>query len=144
MRLARRLRKFQVSRSPKGMNFRRGRWLRRNGRIAAISHNRKLLIDRRNVLFGLTGAAAPLLIRSTVAYGQSASPNTGDALNPSPFVAQTLQIGTLAKMTSQIALQNSQNASVRRFAKLEIAEQTAVLQSLTSNFNPPPAPLTDD
>jgi putative membrane protein len=95
------------------------------------------LMDRRHILFGLAGATAHLLLRNTVAYGQVGS----TTLTPSNYASETLQVGTLAKTTSQIALQNSTNQYVRRFALLEIAEQTAVAQSLTSNFNPPPALL---
>jgi putative membrane protein len=101
-------------------------------------------MDRRLVLLGLTGAAAPLLLHNATAAAQSLSPNGSSPLDPASYAAQTLQIGTLAKTTSQIALKNSGNAYVRRFANLEIAEQTAVAQSLTSNFDPPPAELTAD
>lgn len=101
-------------------------------------------MERRHILLGLAGAAAPFLIRRTAALGQTPSQDGGVPFDPSSYAEQTLQIGTLAKTTSQIALRNSQSRFVRRFAQLEIAEQTAVAQSLTSNFDPPPVPLTPD
>ncbi len=96
-------------------------------------------MDRRNVILALTGAAAAPLLLGTVAHGQTAT----DMLDPASYTADTLQIGTLAKTLSQIALKISKNPLVLRFAKLEIDEQTAVAQSLTSDANPPPAALTD-
>ncbi len=98
-------------------------------------------MDRRHVLLGLAGATAPLLLRSAGAYGQTAQ-SPAQPLDPASYAAATLQIGTLAKTTSQVALSISKNAFVRRFAQSEIAEQTAVAQSLTSEFTPPPAQLT--
>ena len=97
-------------------------------------------MDRRHVLLGLAGAA-PLLMARTAAFGQTA-PGGVAPLDATAYAEQTLQVGTLAKITSQVALSRSKNPFVRRFAVSEIAEQTAVAQSLTSNFNPPPAALT--
>ena len=70
-------------------------------------------MDRRNILLALTGAAAAPLLRSTVAYSQT-TPST--MLDPASYTADTLQLGTLAKMTSQLALQISKNPLVLRFA----------------------------
>ena len=97
-------------------------------------------MDRRHVLLGLAGAA-PLLMARTAAFGQTA-PGGVAPLDAAAYAAQTLQVGTLAKTTSQVALSISKNPFIRRFAVSEIAEQTAVSQSLTSDFNPPPAALT--
>ena len=96
-------------------------------------------MDRRKVILALTGAAAAPSLLGTVARGQT----TTDMLDPASYTADTLQIGTLAKTLSQIARQNSKSPVVLRFAKLEIDEQTAVAQSLTSDADPPPAALTD-
>jgi putative membrane protein len=97
-------------------------------------------MNRRNIIVGTAGAmAAPLLLKP-VAYGQTTAP---DLLDPTSYTNDTLQIGTLAKTISEVALQRSHNPLVLRFAKLEIDEQTAIAQSLTSNANPPPAQLSD-
>ena len=101
-------------------------------------------MERRHVLLSLTGAAAPLLLHNAGTFGQESLQNNANPLDYPSYAAQTLQIGRMAKETSLIALKNTNNAHVRRFAKLEIAEQTAVAQSLTSNFEPSPVALTDE
>jgi putative membrane protein len=104
-------------------------------------------MERRYLMVGLAGAA-PLLFRRGAAFGQNSPSNLQsppqNPLDPSTYATETLQVGTLAKTTSEIALQNSQSRRVQLFATLEIAEQTAVAQSLTSNFDPPPVPLTPE
>ena len=96
-------------------------------------------MDRRNIMLAaLTGVAAAPLLRSTVAYGQISA---SDILDPTAYTTDTLQLGTLSKTISQLALQISTNPLVRRFAKLESDEQTAVAESLPSDADPPPAAL---
>jgi len=95
-------------------------------------------MNRRHAVIALAGAV-PLALVSTRSKAQSVPP-----LDAATYVQQTLQVGTLAKLSSQLALTQSSNLGVRKFAKSEILEQTAVAQSLNNNFNPPPAPLTPD
>ena len=97
-------------------------------------------MDRRNIMLAFTGAAVAPFVRSTVASAQTTA---AASLDPTDYTAETLQIGTLSKTISQLALEISANPLVRRFAKLEIDEQTAVAESLTADANPSPAPLND-
>ena len=53
----------------------------------------------------------------------------------------TLMAGTLAKQTSEIALQKAVDPRVKEFAGFEDAEQTTIAQVLTNTPNPPPVPL---
>jgi len=99
-------------------------------------------MQRRNALLALAGAAAPLVFRPRHAAAQAPTIPGETPLDSTTYIESTLQVGTLAKTLSQIALQQSSSVSIRSFAQSEILEQTAVAQSLTSNFNPPPAPLT--
>jgi putative membrane protein len=100
----------------------------------------KTFMHRRNLVAAISGAMAIPMFRTQVALGQTTAPTM---LDPTSYTNDTLQIGTLSKTVSQLATQASKNPLVLRFAKLEIDEQTAVSQSLTSNYNPPPAQLTD-
>ena len=99
-------------------------------------------MQRRNALLALAGAAAPLVLRPRRAAAQAAGTPGTTPLDPTTYTEATLQVGTLALTLSQLALRQSSSVPVRAFAQSEILEQTAVAQSLTSNFNPPPAPLT--
>ncbi len=96
-------------------------------------------MDRRHAMLALTGAAVPFILRPRQAAAQSGSP-----LDAGSYTQQTLQVGTLAKTLSQLALQQSPSAPVHGFAQSEILEQTAVAQALTNDFNPPPAPLSSE
>ena len=95
-------------------------------------------MDRRGILLGSAGLAAlsfSLSPRLALAQG------TSRWLSGTEHLAMTLMAGTLAKQTSQIALERAQNPRVKQFAGFEIAEQTAVAQVLTNTDNPPPVPL---
>ncbi|MBL6458412.1 DUF4142 domain-containing protein [Belnapia sp. T6] len=94
-------------------------------------------MNRRHAFLGLAAASlsTPLLISR--AQAQTA----GRTFSPTEHLAMTLMGGTLAKQTSQIALERAVNPHVKQFAGFEIAEQTALAQVLTDVANPPPVPL---
>ena len=96
-------------------------------------------MDRRDILLGSAGLwALSFGLPPRPAPAQQA---TAPRLSGTEYLAATLMGGTLAKQTSQLALERAQNPRVRQFAGFEIAEQTALAQVLTDTENPPPAPL---
>ncbi len=97
-------------------------------------------MDRRGILLGSAGLAVLLfgLPPRPAPAQQATAPRR---LSGSEYLAATLMGGTLAKQTSQLALERAQNPRVRQFAGFEIAEQTALAQVLTDTENPPPVPL---
>ncbi|TCZ55598.1 DUF4142 domain-containing protein [Roseicella aquatilis] len=97
-------------------------------------------MDRRGILLGSAGLAALALSPRLVL----AQVRTVPAVSGAEHLAKTLMGGTLAKQTSQLALERAQNAKVKQFASFEIAEQTALAQVLTDVDNPPPVPLDAD
>ena len=101
-------------------------------------------MDRRTALIAPLLAAGGLLMPMAL-RGARAQPGTISPLrmiSVSDWKSTTLSYGTLAKETSQIAIQRSTNPSVRAFATGEILEQTAIAQSITAMADPPPAPLS--
>jgi putative membrane protein len=97
-------------------------------------------MDRRNALLTLSGIMTTTTLltlprHKALAQGASAT------LQLPQYRAQTLEIGTFAKETSQAALNKATHPNVREFAGFEVAEQTAVAQVLTSDNNPQPAAL---
>ena len=97
-------------------------------------------MDRRAILLGSAGLGALSLgLAPRPAPAQQAT--APQRLSGSEHLAATLMGGTLAKQTSQLALERAQNPRVRQFAGFEIAEQTALAQVLTDTENPPPVPL---
>ena len=107
-------------------------------------------MDRRKMLLGLSGAAPVLLAAvSRQAFAQAggtATTTMPSAASTAPLStaqhkAMTLMAGTLAKQTSQLAMQQARNPKVKEFAGFEVAEQTTVAQVLTDSANPPPAQL---
>jgi len=104
-------------------------------------------MNRRHAMLGLaaTGAAMPLLRGTAIAQtAPLVTPGTVRTLSATEHTAMTLMGGTLAKQTSQLALERSQNLKVKQFATFEIAEQTALAQVLTDTGNPPPVPLDSE
>ena len=96
-------------------------------------------MDRRGILLGSVGLGTFLLgLPSRPAPAQQAKV---PRLSGTEYLAATLMGGTLAKQTSELALERSQNPKVRQFAGFEIAEQSALAQVLTDTVNPPPVPL---
>jgi len=53
---------------------------------------------------------------------------------------ETLRNGSLALMTSQLAMEKARNPMVKEFANLEVAEQTTIAQVIqeSRNMTPPP------
>ncbi len=97
-------------------------------------------MDRRAILLGSAGLAVLSLdLPPRPAPAQPAA--APRRLSGSEYLAASLMGGTLAKQTSQLALERAQNPRVRQFAGFEVAEQTALAQVLTDTENPPPAPL---
>ena len=95
-------------------------------------------MDRRGMLLGTAGLAAlsfGLSPRLALAQG------TARWLSGSEHRTMTLMAGTLARQSSQLALERAQHPRVKQFASFEIAEQTAVAQVLTDTDNPPPVAL---
>ena len=100
-------------------------------------------MDRRHLLAGLSGAALfPL-----VAGGARAQPPTPrgplTAIGADEYKSRTLMAGTLAKQTSELALQKAVNPKVKQFANLEVMEQTAMAQVLTMQSSPSPTQLDE-
>lgn len=99
-------------------------------------------MDRRGILLGSAGLAALSLgLSPRLALAQG---GTSHWLSGTEYTAKTLMGGTLAKQTSQLALERAQHPKVKQFAGFEIAEQTALAQVLTNTDNPPPVPLDAD
>ncbi|HZY68981.1 MAG TPA: DUF4142 domain-containing protein [Devosia sp.] len=101
---------------------------------------------RRNALIGLALASSvPLALASTRAFAQD-SGTPAQAGGNADYVTQTLTVGTLALQSSQVAAEKASNEMVREFANLEVAEQTAVAQVLSSTEagkTPPELPAED-
>ena len=96
-------------------------------------------MDRRGILLGSAGLGTLLLgLPSRPAPAQQSN---APRLSGTEYVAATLMGGTLAKQTSELALERGQHPKVRQFAGFEIAEQSALAQVLTDTVNPPPVPL---
>lgn len=104
-------------------------------------------MNRRHVFAGLSGAvilpwAAQLWPRAALA--QPASPHAPTTpIGEDDYKRMTLMAGTLAKQSSELALQKAAHPKVKQFAGFETAEQTAVAQALTSRQNPAPVTLDD-
>jgi len=94
-------------------------------------------MDRRSILLGSAGVAVVALSPGLVL----AQVRTVPPVSGTEYLATTLMGGTLAKQTSQLALERAQHPKVKQFAGFEIAEQTALAQVLTDTENPPPVPL---
>lgn len=100
-------------------------------------------MNRRDLLAGLSGAAfLPLAVGE--ARAQPPTPKAPlTAIGADEYKNRTLMAGTLAKQTSELALQKASNPKVKQFANLEIMEQTAMAQVLTMQASPPPAQLDE-
>lgn len=100
-------------------------------------------MSRRSLLAGLSGAALlPLAVGG--ARAQPPTPNAPlTAIGADEYKSRTLMAGTLAKQTSELAIQKAANPRVKQFANLEVMEQTAMAQALTSQVAPPPARLDE-
>lgn len=100
-------------------------------------------MNRRDLFTGLSGAALlPLAIGA--ARAQPPTPNAPlTAIGADEYKNRTLMAGTLAKQTSELALQKATNPKVKEFANLEVMEQTAMAQVLTLRADPPPARLDE-
>jgi putative membrane protein len=104
-------------------------------------------MNRRHAMLGLAAAGAAMPLLRGTAIAQTAplvTPGTVRTVSETEHKAMTLMGGTLAKQTSQLALERSQNLKVKQFATFEIAEQTAVAQVLTDTGNPPPVGLDSE
>jgi predicted outer membrane protein len=97
-------------------------------------------MDRRNALLTLSGVMMTTTLLTLPRRNALAQATT--ALQLPLYRTETLEIGTFAKETSQVALKKAEHPKVREFAGFEVAEQTAIAQVLTNNNDPPPAPLS--
>ena len=97
-------------------------------------------MNRRTLMAGLSGAALPILVRaaSPVALAQT---STAAPLGLLEYRRMTLLVGSLAKQTSELALQRRTHPRIHEFAAFENAEQTTMAQVLTDTPNPPAVPL---
>lgn len=96
-------------------------------------------MNRRDTLLAFSAAAAPLVTGAVLRPAEAADAR---ALSDAAYRRQTLKIGSLAKLSSEIALAKATRPEVKQFARFEVAEQTAVAQVLTDKIDPPPPPLT--
>ena len=97
-------------------------------------------MNRRTLMAGLSGAAAlPILVRaaSPVALAQTSTAPLGLL----EYRRMTLLVGSLAKQSSELALQRRTHPRIHEFAAFENAEQTTMAQVLTDTPNPPAVPL---
>jgi len=100
-------------------------------------------MNRRDLLAGLYGVAL-LPLAAGKARAQPPTPNAPlTAIGADEYKSRTLMAGTLAKQTSELALQKATNPKVKQFANLEVMEQTAMAQVLTLQVTPPPAQLDE-
>jgi putative membrane protein len=90
-------------------------------------------MDRRNLIALLAVvSAAPAIAYSKEGLGEAEKEHA----------MQTLAIGTVALNTAKVAEDKAENAWVKRFAKYEVAEQTAIAEIFISMGIEPPK-LTD-
>jgi putative membrane protein len=105
---------------------------------------REKIMDRRQfgtgALLGALGLGAVPALASAQGMGGGAM---GDA--EKKHVTDTLQIGGVALMSSQLAQSKASNAKVKKFAGFEVEEQTGIKTILTevSGMSPPPPPPAD-
>ena len=104
-------------------------------------------MNRRNLFPGLSGVIIlPLAIQlgARAALAQPASPRAPTTpIGGDDYKRLTLMAGTLAKQSSELAVQKATDPKVKQFAGFEVAEQTAIAQALTSQQNPPSTVLDD-
>ena len=104
-------------------------------------------MNRRHLFAGLSGAVIlPWAVRlgPRAAFAQPASPTAPTTpIGADDYKRMTLMVGTLAKQTSELAMQKAGNAKVKQFAGFEVAEQTAIAQALTSQQTPAAVSLGD-
>lgn len=88
-------------------------------------------MDRRQLVagIGLAGAVAPLLVSAEAAAKPSNS-------NYAAYREGTLTISTISRRASELAIKQG-SAPVQNFAKLELAEQMTVGQTLLNKEAPP-------
>lgn len=94
-------------------------------------------MNRRHLVLGLSSAAMLAQAGPRPVRAQA----SGQTLGTAQYMAMTLMAGTLAKQTSELALQRAVDSRVKQFAGFEDAEQTTIAQVLTNTTNPPPVPL---
>jgi predicted outer membrane protein len=101
-------------------------------------------MDRRKALASLSGVAATSVLFAATAgkaFAQTSMPKTGAPIGEDAYKTQTLMVGTLSKMLSQLAATQAMHPMVKQFAEFEVNEQLTMAQVLTGMANPPPAPL---
>ena len=88
---------------------------------------------RRHILgAGAAVAVLPMLASRALAQ-QAATTATGVPEEKQPIVT----LGTYSKLASELALERVQDASLRTFAELEVAEQQAVAEAFGAAGEPP-------
>jgi|tagenome__1003787_1003787.scaffolds.fasta_scaffold20187761_1 putative membrane protein len=100
-------------------------------------------MNRRHILAAASGVAVPVLLlaKGPPAFAQNTTTASDMTLSAAQHKMQTLQIGSLALQTSQLALQRAKNARVREFAGFERNEQMTIAQVLTDTQAPEPMTL---
>jgi putative membrane protein len=114
-------------------------------------------MDRRVVLTGLAAAAAAPALAQTSGSPSAGQPSAAGGATEGPggpgsgasrmggqqmaqadmqHMQQTMQLGMVALETSRIAQQKAQNADLKRFATLEVQEQTTLSEVLRSMMEP--------
>lgn len=104
-------------------------------------------MNRRHLFASLSGAAMlPWAVRlgPSAAFAQPASPTAPTSpIGADDYKRMTLMVGTMAKQSSELAMQKASNAKVKQFAGFEVAKQTAIAQALTSQQVPAAVALGD-
>ena len=94
---------------------------------------------RRMALTAVTAALAtpflPIVAEPAVAA-------QAHGLTKGQYRRRTLKLGTLARLTCEIALRVAENPAVKQFATFEVAEQTTLAKVLTDRDYLPPVQFT--
>jgi putative membrane protein len=92
------------------------------------------MVPRRTILVALAATAA----QSSFAQTQSGPTPGGDAGPDEQYLRETFAISSLSLAVSRIALEKAQTDDLKEFAQLEVAEQEALADVLTSLQNAGP------
>lgn len=91
-----------------------------------------MLIASRRTLLAVAGAAAAFPAALAIRPASAQTP-VESRIGFDTYVTLTLQLGTIAMKTSELALERAENPEVREFAQLEIDEQRAVASALAAS-----------
>lgn len=94
-------------------------------------------MNRRQMFAAGTAAAAALPLFAGIARAQESAMMADGTMDPAK--APAILNGNFSKLSSELAVEKATNDSVRTFAELEVAEQTAVAMAFGVPADAPPA-----